>query len=430
MKAQTPLSQKFLASEFWIVGALAVGSLLWNPLLWGVILAELAFWVVRRISRGKFTRRTPADWPIAGLLGMLGVSFWVSPVFERSQEQALRLVAGLALFYAVVNWIDTSRKLRWLNIGILLAGLGLALSAGLIVNWATEKVALPGFLYENFVVAVQDDVNPNVLAGSLVLILPFSLAAVWLGGKSTLWPEKLLAGVCGLAMLGALLLTQARGAWIAAALSLLLVFALRWRWGVPVLAAGLAIGFVILMISRQAQPSAMLLGGLQGVVNSRMDIWARGVFLLNQFPLSGIGMGTFSDLTSLYYPFPANPAQATSIPHTHNLFLQVGLDLGIPGLVSWLAVWLVTWAAGWNVYRFGQRSSQSLFILLGAGVLGSQLALSVHGITDAVTWGMVRSAPLVWVLWGIASGAFLLSYTRQPGKKTDPPDQSSTIIQT
>jgi hypothetical protein len=30
---------------------------------------------------------------------------------------------------------------------------------------------------------------------------------------------------------------------------------------------------------------------------------------------------------------------------------------------------------------------------LGAGLLHSQLALVLHGLTDAVTWGMVRLAP-------------------------------------
>jgi putative inorganic carbon (HCO3(-)) transporter len=35
-------------------------------------------------------------------------------------------------------------------------------------------------------------------------------------------------------------------------------------------------------------------------------------------------------------------------------------------------------------------------------LLCSQVALVVHGLTDAVTWGMVRPAPLVWALWGLA----------------------------
>jgi hypothetical protein len=42
---------------------------------------------------------------------------------------------------------------------------------------------------------------------------------------------------------------------------------------------------------------------------------------------------------------------------------------------------------------------------LGAGLLASQAALLLHGSLDAVTWGMVRSAPLVWLAWGVAAAA-------------------------
>ncbi|MFM8322579.1 MAG: hypothetical protein ACKOC5_16835, partial [Chloroflexota bacterium] len=54
---------------------------------------------------------------------------------------------------------------------------------------------------------------------------------------------------------------------------------------------------------------------------------------------------------------------------------------------------------------WGRRQGQPLYAGLGAGLLGSLLALAVHGMTDAVTWGMVRPAPIVWALWGLAVAA-------------------------
>jgi putative inorganic carbon (HCO3(-)) transporter len=58
---------------------------------------------------------------------------------------------------------------------------------------------------------------------------------------------------------------------------------------------------------------------------------------------------------------------------------------------------------------------------LGAGLLGSQIALIVHGLTDAVTWGMVRPAPVVWALWGTVIAAALLL---QPTQSKSPLEQS------
>jgi putative inorganic carbon (HCO3(-)) transporter len=84
------------------------------------------------------------------------------------------------------------------------------------------------------------------------------------------------------------------------------------------------------------------------------------------------------------------------------------VDLGIPGLAAWLATLFVVIAASWKVFRLGKRTDSGWIAGLGAGLLGSQVALVIHGLTDAVSWGMVRPAPLVWGIWGIAIAALLV----------------------
>jgi hypothetical protein len=56
----------------------------------------------------------------------------------------------------------------------------------------------------------------------------------------------------------------------------------------------------------------------------------------------------------------------------------------------------------WQTYHYGRLYGDRWAMGLGAGFLASQLALCVHGVFDAVTWGMVRPAPLVWGIWGAA----------------------------
>ena len=65
---------------------------------------------------------------------------------------------------------------------------------------------------------------------------------------------------------------------------------------------------------------------------------------------------------------------------------------------------LVSFAV-WQLYQHGRRTGDGWVAGIGAGLLGSQIALVVHGLTDAVTWGMVRPAPIVWGLWGITIAA-------------------------
>ena len=82
-----------------------------------------------------------------------------------------------------------------------------------------------------------------------------------------------------------------------------------------------------------------------------------------------------------------------AIPHAHNLFLQIAVDLGIPGLIAWLAIFLVVIVLSWKLYRYGRIHQNVQSAALGIGLLCSQIALVMHGMTDAVTWGMVRPAP-------------------------------------
>jgi len=51
----------------------------------------------------------------------------------------------------------------------------------------------------------------------------------------------------------------------------------------------------------------------------------------------------------------------------------------------------------------GKSQGNAWLLGLGAGLLAAQAALVVHGLTDAVTWGMVRSAPVVWLIWGFCA---------------------------
>jgi putative inorganic carbon (HCO3(-)) transporter len=120
--------------------------------------------------------------------------------------------------------------------------------------------------------------------------------------------------------------------------------------------------------------------------------------MIQDFPVTGVGMGTYKDLAVMYYPFSS--VSVDRITHAHNLYLQIALDLGLPGLVAWLSVMLGVILVSVKLYRAGIKSGQRWWAALGAGYLGSMLALMIGGLFDAVTWGGVRPAPIVWMLWG------------------------------
>lgn len=197
---------------------------------------------------------------------------------------------------------------------------------------------------------------------------------------------------------GVVVLTKSRAGYVGLATGLALLLILRWkRLGTALVLGGGLLAGVILFTPASPLPREVLLGSsLQMAFQGREEIWSRAVFLLRHFPLTGVGLGCFGPATDRLFPIPSGVGVT---PHAHNLFLQVGAELGWPGLIVWLGVFTSLLAEGWALYR-----SPAPWRGLGAGLLAALLAMSVHGTWDAVTWG-TRMAFVPWLVWGVCCGA-------------------------
>ena len=398
-----------------------------------LLAAASLFWPLRWLAHGRLTVRTAADWPSGLLLLTLPVTLWATALPDVTRPQVLQVLAGMALYYAIVNWVGQNGILpdtrwvgqngilptiRWLASGLVAVGLGLALVAPVAVRWfaAGKLLFIPASLYRGLPLLLPDPIHPNVLAGALDLLLPLALALPLFAWRDLRWYERALTVTGTLAMAGVLVLTKSRGGLMALGAVLVVLIALRWRRGwlaapVMALAGAAAVWRIGLGPTIEALTVTQALGGLDG----RLEVWSRARFMIEDFPFTGSGMGTFRQVANAMYPFFLAGPDA-GISHAHNLFLQVAVDLGLPGLAAWLALFaLICWSA-WRVYRRGRGCdrrvsppfplSPSPYLAgLGAGLLASQVALAVHGLTDAVTWG-TRPALIVWAVWGLTMAAW------------------------
>lgn len=404
--------------EIWVVLACLLAGFLSTPLLpLGVGVAAL-FWLFRGLAYRRLSLRTPLDLPILALVLMIPVTLWATTWAEVTLPQVYRLLAGIGLYYALINWAvlsaSGSRRLHWLVNGVALALAGLSLFALVGVQWGlTGKLPfIPTGIYRLLPARLADTANPNVMAGSLLLLLPLVAGVLAYGWRTQRPFERLLALASVLLAGVVLVLTQSRGALLGLAAAVVLLVVLRGRWGrvlggvaaLGALGAGMWIGPRQVL---EMSVSSATLGGVDG----RLEVWSRAVYMIQDFPFTGVGMGNYKRVADLLYPFFLYPPD--KVQHAHNLLLQIAVDLGLPGLVAWLACWLGITLVAWQVYRRGRQTGTGLVAGLGAGLLASQVALLVHGQVDAVVWGMVRPAPLVWGVWGIAVAAWYLCLVRR-----------------
>jgi putative inorganic carbon (HCO3(-)) transporter len=129
----------------------------------------------------------------------------------------------------------------------------------------------------------------------------------------------------------------------------------------------------------------------------RRELWGIAIAMLQDFPLTGIGLGQFNLVAqALYVPFVVAPGEF--LPHAHNLYLEYALELGIPGAVAFACLIVVCLAQSTRAVR----STDAMLRWTGLGVSLSLLAYLVYGLTDAIAPG-ARGGVVLWVLLGYAA---------------------------
>lgn len=387
--------------EIWLVIPLVAMSVLLERVLPIAVGFAACFWIVRWLAFGRLSIPTPTDSGILLLVLMIPVTLWATSAPDITRVQVYRLLTGIALYYTIVNWAASRKQLSLLLTSLMLAGLLLSLIAPFTVTWLPGKVGfIPQSVYSRTTRLVADTINPSVLAGTLILLLPCALSTLLFEWRQLGFLRRMLIGITTVFMGATVLLTQSRGAWLGLTAALILLLYLYSRYALLLL-FGLTIAAAITIRSMGVETVLNVLttertfGGVAG----RVEIWQRALYMIQDFPFTGIGMGTFKQVADLMYPF-FDPR--LNIPHAHNVFLQVAVDLGIPGLIAWLAIGMSVMATSWRVYRNAISMPDRQMAGYGAGLLCSQVALLIHGFTDAVTWGMVRPAVVPWVLWGLS----------------------------
>jgi len=417
------------------LGLLAIFILFPNGDNIAALLGLPALWVVSRVARGHFVPRTPLDWAIALMMVMLLLSLFATPDINISLRHVCGLLFGVALYYAIVEWISTPRRLDRAVYACALGGMALAAFGLVSTNWADKFPLLTRFgsklpVLMRGLPGLGDGVNPNELAGSLVWVLPLQLAVLGWGAYGRTAEQAgpvrrrlvTLLSLLAVAVTGfTMVLTQSRGGFLGLALGigLLVWLALpRLRLVFPaLLVVGVAITLVVGPQTISDKLSRLYGEGLSidnGVhsFESRTIIWAHAIYGIEDFQITGMGMDTFHWLLPILYPISEFTSD-TGLPHAHDQFLQAALDLGLPGLVAYFAIWM---ASVWLVARGVRGSPNKRGRALAAGMGAGLLAYAVFGITDVVPLG-TRPGLFFWAIL-----ALLVALHQKPAPAV--PDQS------
>jgi O-antigen ligase len=332
----------------------------------------------------KSSKLTALDLPLALFLLSAVLAVW--PAYDRSlcRDTLTVLTAGFLLFLLISRLAISHRG--WHIVAASLVSASVLLSLYFVTQYAhfeyPPKVgaidrlgALVGRIIPSAVIWVP---VPNSVATFLEGGLFLAVALV-LAEKRWTWR---VAGVIGAGLITlALLMSASRGAWMAVLVTSVLWLAL-YRRAARALAIGgavLALGLAIIVIT---QHDVSVLGRIPIIDRTlapllirpdRLDVYRNSIYLIQDFPLTGIGLGEqFAMVHSKYallipYPF---------LTYSHNLYLEIWLEHGLPGAVAWL--WLLV-----ALYQAARTHAKPGADFLFQSTWLGLTAILVHGISDA-----------------------------------------------
>ncbi len=396
-----------------------------SPPLTVVALIVLAFSHLFHLKRhGEPWPTTPLNLSLLLLLLATGISSLVTPEPQLTIPKVAGIILGMATFRSISLVVRRGRQVG----PVLAAYLLLALAAMLVglagTRWGYRKVAfltdmamrIP-HLALRLPELPQGRINPNQLATVPLFSLPLLLALL-IGQKSasaSLFPARsrwaptilVLSAVIGA---GVLVFTQSRSAWMGAAAATLFLIcaivvptdiprrgAVVWgAWMLTCLAGAGVLEIAGLSATRVFSPNPQLGIALPG----RQEAWQHALWLIQDFPLTGTGPGAFRSLAPDLYPFLFfRPHQF--IGDAHQTFLQVGVDIGILGLVGYLSLFLTALFMGTRMIS----SHDHIMRTLGGGITATMVGIHVYGMFNALSLG-AKPALFLWFLLAILAGTF------------------------
>lgn len=392
---------------------------------WGLILLAVGFLLLWLLP-GRLSALPGLLSPVIGLLLLLPFSYAISIDRSLSLPKIYALILSIAFFFLILAAVRTKKMLLLALIAVLLLILATSLLGLLAANWSSagfsfltpilDRIPRLWHLFPNLISAPV--VNVNAIGGALTFFVPLLVSLILDGGafkrffflkKSNCYPlqtiYKIILIILLLLVLAVLVLSRSRGAWLGSVFGIYLLLLLkdrRFLWLIPLVIIIFILALFILadgnlevfLALLDTDPEAQALSG-------RLQAWRTTLYMIQDFPLTGAGIGTYTRVFNDLYALNAFLSATTPSLHAHNTFLSVAVDLGIPALVLYLALLGGFTSMLVRTYQGARSFIKTLLLGLGCGMLAHQ----VFGLTDAFVLG-TKLGIIFWIFLALASAIF------------------------
>ena len=235
--------------------------------------------------------------------------------------------------------------------------------------------------------------NPNYLAAYLAIVFPFAL---YLTFKATHRKSRTLLIISDLIIILCTVFTWSRGAWLAMLFTSIVLCIMYTRKIARLIWAAIAsIPFLPFVVPKNVVTRFMSIGDVaDSSTMYRLYTWKGSIEMIRDYFWGGIGYGTeaFAELYPLYAY-----AGIEAAAHSHNLYMQILIGMGIGGLICFLAIAILF---AQKSFSFFKTPSSRNFFMISAAALISVASLLIMGAFDYV-WYNYRIFYMFWIALAI-----------------------------
>jgi putative inorganic carbon (HCO3(-)) transporter len=405
-------------------------------------------WLIAILAKKQPIPFTPMNLALLVIAIQVLVSLYATYDIAVSLQKVTGVIWGMAVFFALVRFGKKRNGIFLSTLIFILGSAGISVLGLVGIEWPTNKIIIFNSVYDQFpkissiIPGLSEGFHPNEVGGALSWIIPFWIVMLfWLiirfkkirkHASSFLIILYILIDFIFLGLSSVvLLLSQSRSAYIGLALGLILLLLVvlpkKIRWGyiaLLIVGAGILVYFILngqfMTYANQLFPDSGMasMAFSMNTLSGRFEIWSRAIYAIQDFAFTGMGMNTFRTIVNVLYPLQTISADVPvkDIGHAHNLFLQTALDLGIPGLIGFIAMYTTSfWMIIDSLKRLRRPASanpktniltKEIFYVILVGFLGGQIAHLGFSMTDAIAFG-AKPGILFWVMQAIISAIYL-----------------------
>lgn len=365
--------------------ALAAGSM-----LSGLLLA--------RIFRGKPLRLAGAA---GGMMTGLFALIFLSPLWALRPAIAVAFALGaIKLLIAYAGLTGTLSSIPRVRRAMIVAGIASMVPAWGAISRYRDGIDLVEGFRANWIGLLA---NPNELAMVMAITVPWTLWARETS-RSLLLRTTLLVAF-GL-QVSAVVVTHSRGGALGLTAAVVAAAVLSPRRGRALALGALATAAVIAFApaSFWERTGTISTYETDASARGRLRTWETGRRALEDRPVLGVGAGNYLEAWNRYMPRNVRELAYAS----HNLWMQVVVELGWLGLLTFASMLLLLVRGLWRARGLAEGGGES------RAILASLLAVFVCGQTGGYAFNW-----FFWMLLGLAGATVASTRQRVAAKEVD-----------